>query len=266
MATVHPTAIVAAEAQLAASVDVGPYVVIEGDVAIGANTSIGPFCRLSGPCMIGSDNRFYGHSSIGGESQDKKGQDGALVIGDRNYVREFVTINRATAADKRTVIGSDNWIMAYCHVAHECRLGDRVVMGNLSQIAGHVELADGVIMGGGALVHQNLRIGELAILGGATGARQDVPPYANFTVTPGRVSVSVNKVGLSRAGLDAHSKTIAAAFKILYHEGNTLAKARERITELAVEHAILAPLAQFLDTLGPYGIVRPHQFGLAGEE
>ena len=265
MPNVHPTSILGKGVKLAETAVVGPHVVIDGDVSIGAGTTIGPACMIHGPAVIGEDNVFHGQSSIGGASQDKKGDGGALRIGDRNNVREFVTLNRATKAAKSTVIGSDNWIMAYGHVAHECTVGDRTVIGNLCQLGGHVQLGDGAIMGGGALVHQNCRVGQLAIVGGATAVRQDVPPYANYAALPGKVGVGVNKIALERAGRAEDYKPVAAAYKVLYRDGLTLVQAIEKISQLAREHGALQPLVDFLVGVGSYGIVRPRRYGAGGD-
>ena len=257
MGSIHPTAIIDKEAQIDASVEVGPYCVVAGKVSIGKNCKLGPFTLINGPTTIGANNHFYAHASIGGDSQDKKGNEGSLEIGDNNLVREFVTINRGTSADTKTQVGSNNWIMAYSHIAHECIIGDNTVIANACQLAGHVSIASNAILGGGVLIHQFCRVGNLAIIGGGTVLRLDVPPYANYTETANTTSVGINKVGLARAGKEDEVEIINTAFKLLYRKGLSLEDAKTAITKLSSDHDSLKILSSFLADKSVHGIVRP---------
>lgn len=257
MATVHPAAVVDSAAQLADSVSVGPFCVIGPQVTIGADTQLGPGCVVHGPTEIGSGNQFHGNATIGGASQAKKGAAGRLRIGDGNVVREYVTINRGSDADAITVVGHNNWLMACSHVAHDCIVGDDTVIANAVLLGGEVSVASKAILGGGAAFHQHCRVGTLAIIGGATVVRQDVPPYANYTVADSRVTLGINKIGLERAGHGAAVATIKSAYAVLYHQGLRLEEAVTKLTELATAEPLLEPLAQFVAAPSKYGLVRP---------
>jgi len=178
---IDPTARISPDALIADGVEIGPYTTIEARVEIGKDTKIGPYCLIQGPTTIGSGCTITGYASIGTPPQDHsyKGEDTKLVIGNGNTIREFVTINRGTLKDKGiTTIGSGNLIMAYCHVAHDCVVGDHVVMGNLATLAGHVEIHDRAIIGGLSAVHQFTRIGACSIVGGGSMVSLDIIPYA----------------------------------------------------------------------------------------
>ncbi|MGH8091279.1 MAG: acyl-ACP--UDP-N-acetylglucosamine O-acyltransferase, partial [Rudaea sp.] len=165
---IHPTALVDASAKLGANVSVGPYAVIGAEVEIGDGTTIGPHAVIQGPTRIGRDNRIWQFASVGAEPQDKKfrGERSELVIGDRNTIREFVTINRGTGGGAgATRVGDDNWLLAYTHIAHDCHVGSHCVFSNNATLAGHVEIGDHVILSGFAGVHQFCRVGEHAFLG-----------------------------------------------------------------------------------------------------
>ena len=260
MATIHPSALVDANVSLSPGVVVGAHCVLEGEITIGADTVIGPGCVMRGPAQIGAANTFHAHCSIDA-SQDKKqqGAGGAVVLGDHNTVREFCTLHRATGEDATTVLGDRNWLMAYSHVAHDCVVGNDTVLGNLVQLGGHVEVADRAILGGGVLVHQWCRIGTLAIVGGGTAVRQDITPYANFTVLPHKTVVAVNKIGLERAGRTADIDTITSAYRILYQQGLALAEALKRLRELATTDPVLESLVNFVATVGTSGLARPRR-------
>lgn len=201
---IHPTAIVDPGARLGDGVAVGAYSIIGDDVEIGPDTVIGPHVVIVGPSMIGRENRIFQFSSIGEAPQDKKyrGEQSRLVIGDRNVIREFVTLNRGTEDDNNeTVIGSDNLFMAYTHVAHDCIVGDHTVFANAASISGHVRVGSHAILGGFTSVHQFAQIGAHAFLGLGSVVTQDIPPFT--TAAGNRVKViGINKEGLKRRGFD----------------------------------------------------------------
>jgi UDP-N-acetylglucosamine acyltransferase len=219
---IDPTARISPEAILAEGVEVGPYSTIEARVEIGPNTKIGPYCLVQGPTVIGAGNTFTGYASVGTPPQDHsyKGEDTRLVIGDSNTFREFVTINRGTVKDRQvTTIGSGNLVMAYCHVAHDCVLGDHIVMGNLATLAGHVEIQDRAIIGGLAAVHQFARIGAFAIIGGGSMVSLDIIPYAKASGDRAGL-FGVNTIGLKRGGFAPEQiKNVERAYRMLLKQG-----------------------------------------------
>ena len=233
---IHPTAIVAPGARIHDDVEVGPYSVIGDDVEIGAGTVIGPHVVVRGPTVIGRANRIFQFSSIGEEPQDKKyaGEPTRLVIGDGNTIREGVTINRGTAQDRgETTLGDDNWIMAYVHIAHDCVLGDHIILANNVTLAGHCHVGDWAIFGGFAGLHQFCRVGAHAFLGKYAGLSQDVPAYVMVAGTPAAPR-GINSEGLKRRGFTAAQiANIKQAYKVLYRSGLKLAEARARLEELA---------------------------------
>jgi UDP-N-acetylglucosamine acyltransferase len=246
---IHPTAIVHPRAAIAAGVSIGAYSVIGEHVEIGEGTLIGPHVVIEGRTRIGAQNRIFAFSSIGGPPQDKKygGEATSLEIGDRNTIREFCTLNCGTAQDAGvTRIGSDNWIMAYVHIAHDCQVGDHTIFANVATLAGHVRVGDYAILGGFTGAHQFVSIGAHSMTGVATVLLQDLPPYvtaAGNTAKP----FGINSEGLKRRGFDA--KTMAAikkAYKTLYRSGLTLAEARKKIAAQAATHPELRLLVEFL--------------------
>jgi UDP-N-acetylglucosamine acyltransferase len=199
---IHPTAIIDPAARLGDGVEVGAYSIIGADVEIGAGTVIGPHVVIMGPSIIGSDNRIFQFSSIGEQPQDKKyrGEQSRLVLGDRNIIREFVTLNRGTADDNNeTVIGSDNLFMAYSHVAHDCIVGDHTVFANAASVSGHVRVGSYAILGGFTSVHQFTQIGDRAFVGLGSVVTQDIPPFSTAAGNRAKV-VGINKEGLKRKG------------------------------------------------------------------
>ena len=173
-------AVISPQAHIAADVEIGPFTIIGANVVIGARTWIGPHVVVNGPTSIGADNKIFQFTSLGDAPQDKKykGEPTRLEIGDRNIFREFVTVNRGTTHDKGvTRIGNNNLLMAYAHVAHDCVVGNEIVMANCCTLGGHVELGDWVIMGGLSAVHQHTKVGAHAFLAHNTAVTRDVPPY-----------------------------------------------------------------------------------------
>jgi UDP-N-acetylglucosamine acyltransferase len=236
MSHIHPTALVSSQAQLADDVSVGAYTLIGPDVSIGAGSRIGAHCVIEGHTRIGRDNQIFQFSSIGAAPQDMKyaGEPTELIIGDRNTIREFCTFNTGTVQDGgATRIGSDNWIMAYVHIAHDCQLGDHIILANNATLAGHVHLADWVFIGGLTGIHQFVKIGAHAMAGFASAVTQDVPPFMTVDGNPLAVH-GFNVVGLRRRGFTAERIAVVKQMhKLLYRQSKTLAQATEEIAALA---------------------------------
>ena len=254
--SIHPTALIAPTASLGTNVSVGAYTVIDGDVEIGDGTSVGHHCVITGHTKIGRDNRIFHSVSIGEANQDKKynGEPTRTLIGDRNTIREFCTINRGTVQDKAvTTVGNDNWLMAYVHVAHDCVVGDNTTMANCTQLAGHVHIGDWAVLGGFTGVHQYVHIGAHAMCGVSSVVLMDIPPYVTAGGNP-LSAAGINAEGLKRRGFSADGiAAIKRAYKILYRSGLTFAEAKEQLAkETAVE---LKLLTDFLST-STRGIVR----------
>ena len=262
MARIHPTAIVDPSAELAPDVEVGPYAVVGPYVRVGEGTTIGPHAVVEGHTTIGRDNRIFQFASIGAAPQDKKysGEPTRLEIGDRNTFREFVTINRGTVQDAGvTRIGSDNWVMAYVHVAHDCIVGDHVTFANSTNLAGHVEVGDWVTLGGFTGVHQFCKIGAHVMTGVGSVVLQDIPP---FVMASGNSATAhgINSEGLKRRGFSADQiNRLRRAYRTLYRSGLTLDEARARLAEEATADDVaaeaLALLSGFLSRV-TRGIVR----------
>jgi UDP-N-acetylglucosamine acyltransferase len=214
MKMIHPTAIIHPQAKLGANVRVGPYAVIDADVELGADCTVGPHVYLTGVTKIGSGNKFHAGCIIGDAPQDLKYQDEPtrIVIGDNNVFREHVTVNRATKPAEATVVGSHNFIMANAHIAHNCVVGNHVIIANGTPLGGHVTVQDRAFLSGNCLVHQFCRVGTLAIMQGGSGISKDLPP---FTVARGNNRIcGLNVVGLRRAGYSAADRL---ELKMLYH-------------------------------------------------
>ena len=197
---IHPTAIIDPSAQLGENVSVGAFSIIGADVIIGDGCWIGPHVVISGPTIIGKENKFYQFCSIGEAPQDLKyaGEPTLLEIGERNVIREYVTFSRGTVTGLgKTSIGSDSSFMAYCHVAHDCIVGNKVVMANAASLAGHVEVGDSAILGGFTSVHQFTQIGTQAFSGQGSVITQDIPPFTTASGNRAR-SIGINKEGLKR--------------------------------------------------------------------
>lgn len=232
---IHPTAVIHPQAEIGPNVTIGPYSVIEAEVTIGANNQIGPHVVISGPTNIGSGNRIFPGAVIGLEPQDLKyrGAKSRVKIGNNNIIREYVTINRATAEGEVTVIGDQNLLMAYVHVAHNCAIANKVVIANNVALAGHVSIESKAVIGGVLGVHQFVHIGTLAMVGGMSRIDRDVPPYMLVEGNPGRVR-SLNFVGLKRTGMTPDEiKLLKEAFRLLYNSQYTLNQALEQLSTLS---------------------------------
>lgn len=248
---IDPRAVVDSSARLAAGVTVGAFSVIGPQVEIGAGTWIGPHAVIQGPTRIGRDNRIFQFASIGGIPQDKKygGEPTWLEIGDRNTFFEFVTVNRGTAQDKgRTIVGNDNWIMAYVHIAHDCLLSDNVILANNTTLAGHVTIEDWAILGGFTKVHQFCRIGAHSFTGMNVDITRDIPPYVIVSGTPVEPH-GINTEGLQRRGFTAEQiRNIKSAYRILYRSELRLEEVLERLREPAATQPEVARMLKFLET------------------
>jgi UDP-N-acetylglucosamine acyltransferase len=229
---IHSTAIIHPSAQLDAGVSVGPYSIIGEQVKIGAGTQVGAHVVIERWTEIGRDNQIFQFASVGAAPQDLKykGEETWLVLGDRNRIREFATLHRGTPdGGGRTVVGSDNLFMAYSHVAHDCRVHNRVVMANAATLAGHVEVEDNAILGGLMAIHQFCRIGCHTMISGGAMIAQDIPPY---TIAQGdrAKTIGINLVGLKRRGFpEATIRGIKNAYRLMFRSGLRLEAALERI-------------------------------------
>jgi UDP-N-acetylglucosamine acyltransferase len=239
MTQVHPTAIVDAQAELADDVSIGPYAIIGPQVKIGAGTTVGAHAIIGGRTTIGCRNRIFPHAALGGEPQDKKyrGEDTELIVGDDNTIREFCTFNTGTVQGGGiTRVGSDNWVMAYVHIAHDCLLGDHCILANNASLAGHSIVGDWVILGGLTGVHQFVRIGAHAMTGGASLLLQDLPPYVICQGNPAAPH-GLNSEGLKRRGFAPEAVgLLRRAYKAIYREGLTAAEATASIARMADEN------------------------------
>ncbi len=217
-ALIHPTAVINKNARIHPTVRIEPYAVIGNQVSIGANTVVGSHAIIDGLTTIGKDNQIFPGAAIGLEPQDLKykGANSEVIIGDRNRIREYVTINRATNEGEATIIGDDNLLMAYSHVGHNCIIKNEVVIANSVAIAGHVQIESMAIISGVLGIHQFVCIGRLAMVGGMSRISRDVPPYMNVEGNPARVR-SLNLIGLKRRGVSREEiRQLKEAFSLLY--------------------------------------------------
>jgi len=242
---IHPTAVIDAGAEIGADCEVGPYCVIGAGVVLGDGCWLQHHVSLTGPSRFGKGNRLFAFCSLGQQSQDLKyaGEPTHLEVGDENTFREFVTVNRGTAPGAFTRIGSRGNFLAYCHIAHDCTVGDDVIFSNNGTLAGHVTVEDYVVLGGLTAVHQFCRLGRHAMTGGCSKIVQDVPPYMIADGNPARVR-GINKVGLERQGHGADvMRSLKEAYRFLYRSDLNVAQAVERMrSELPdipeIEHLI----------------------------
>ena len=234
MTLIHPTAVVHPDATIHPTVQIGPYAVIGEHVQIGAGTTVGAHAILDGWTEIGERNQIYPGAAIGLAPQDLKydGDRSWVKIGDDNCIREYVTVNRATGSDEATVIGNNNLLMAYVHVAHNCIIENRAIIANYVAFAGHVYVESGARVSGVLGVHQFVRIGRMAMVGGMSRIDRDVPPYMTVEGNPARVR-SLNAIGLKRAGLTSEDMSILKkAFRMLYRSPMTFREAVEALQTL----------------------------------
>ena len=254
---IHPSAIVHPSAQLGAGCEVGPYCVIGPGVVLGEGCWLQSHVVIDGPSRIGKENRFFSFGSIGQRTQDLKyaGEPTYLEVGDGNTFREFVTVNRGTAPESKTTIGSRGNFLAYCHIAHDCTVGDDVIFSNNGTLAGHVEVEHHVVLGGLTAVHQFCRLGAHAMTGGCSKIVQDVPPYLIADGNPAKVR-TVNKVGLERHGFtEADVRGVKECYRILYRQNLNVAQAVEQIRSSVEDSPVIEKFVAFI-TNSPRGIIK----------
>jgi len=255
---IHATAIVHPGAKIADGVEIGPYAVIGEHVEIDAGSRVGPHAVITGHTRIGRDNQIFQFVSLGEIPQDKKyaGEPTRLEIGDRNVIREFCTFNCGTAQDVGvTRIGNDNWIMAYCHIAHDCQVGNHTIFANNAQIAGHVHVEDYAILGGFTVVHQFCHIGAHTITAMGTILLKDIPTYVTASGNPAEPH-GLNVEGMKRRGFTSQTiQQLRRAYKTLYKSGFTLEEAKTALTQQLAECPEITPLLAFLSA-SERGIIR----------
>jgi len=232
--TIHKTAIVSKKTQIANDVIIGPYTVIEDDVIIGQGTEISSNARIFSGTTIGAGCKVHMGASLGGEPQDLacKGEKSYLIIGDKNTFREHTTVHRGTAKGSSTVIGDKNYFMCLSHVAHNCAIGNNVIICNNALLGGYVEVEEKAFVSGGCLIHQFVRIGTLAMIGGGVRLNKDFPPF--MSTGNDNVVTAYNVIGLRRAGTSIQArKEIKEAFRLLYHGGLNQNQALDKFAKIA---------------------------------
>ncbi|MGD2129734.1 MAG: acyl-ACP--UDP-N-acetylglucosamine O-acyltransferase [Lysobacterales bacterium] len=251
MSRIHPTALVDPSARLADDVEVGAFSIVGPKVTIGSGCWIGSHVVLTGRTTLGKNNRIFQFASIGEEPQDKKyaGEDTELVIGDDNTIRELCTFSRGTTqGGGKTIIGNRNWIMACVHIAHDCVLGDDIIMANNASLAGHVTVGDWAILSGYSLIHQFCTVGEHSFTSFASHVNQSIPPFVTVSGEKARAK-GINSEGLKRRGYTSEQiQQVRRAYKVLYRSGLRLEDARGKLEEMARDHEEIRPLISFLDT------------------
>ena len=257
---IHPTALVSPGAVIGNGSTIGPYSVIGEEVEIGSDCNIHNHVVITGKCRIGKKNTFHSHSVIGGLSQDLKysSEPTFLEIGDSNNFREFVTINRGTEPDSKTIVGSYGNFLAYSHIAHDCVVGDHVIFSNNGTLAGHVQMGDYAILGGLTAVHQFCRIGKHAITGGCSKIVQDVPPFMVADGNPAEIR-SINSIGLQRRGFSQEQiKSLKDAYKIIFLRNLTISDAVTQLKEMAAQYSENSPIKELIDFVvsSERGIIR----------
>lgn len=254
---IHPTAMVDPEAQIAPDVEIGPYAVIEGPVRIGAGTKIWPHAYLTAPLEIGRGCQIHVGAVLGHLHQAlREPQAGGVRIGDRAIIREYATIHRASKSGTWTTVGSETLLMGFTHVAHDCRVGSRVIIANGTLLAGHVTVEDRAVISGHVAVHQFVRIGTLAMIGGVARVIKDVPPY--FLAKGDSEVWAINSVGLKRAGIPAESQAkIRAAYRFLYRAGLNTTQALKAIQAMEEIPPEVHHLVRFIQE-SQRGICRHH--------
>ena len=244
---IHPTAIVSSEARLEEGVEIGPYSIIGSDVNIGKNTIIGPHVVIDSQTDIGVGCRIFQFSSIGAVPQDLKfkGEATRTIIGNYNTIREYVTIHRATSADIGvTIMGDHNLLMAYCHIAHNCKLGNRIVMANAANLAGHIHIEDNAIIGGLTGIHQFTRIGAHCIIGGCSAVAKDVPPFVMASGNMAKL-YGLNMIGLKRRNFSPETiQSLKQAYRLVFRSSLLLKTA---IAKVKAEVVDIPEVRQFVD-------------------
>lgn len=258
MNMIHKTALVSSTAEIGSGVEIGPYAVIGDTVQIGNDTTVGSHVVIEGYTRIGEQCKIFQFCSLGAVPQDLKFKDERteLIIGNNNTVREFVTINRGTpGGGGKTVLGNNNFLMAYAHVAHDCQIGNHVIIANAASLAGHIHIEDCAIIGGLVGIHQFVHIGCYAIIGGLTGVSKDVPPYM-MAVGERAKLYGVNLIGLKRRGFPPDViRELKTAYRIIFRSGLTVKKAFEKVDEENLTSAEVKHLVDFIKN-SKRGVIR----------
>jgi UDP-N-acetylglucosamine acyltransferase len=251
MSNIHPTAIIEEGARIHETATIGAYTLVGPKVTIGPDCWIGPHVVITGRTTIGARTKIFQFASIGEEPQDKKygGEDTELIIGEDTYIRELCTFSRGTVqGGGKTIIGSNNWIMACVHIAHDCILGDNIIMANNTSLAGHVTVGDWAILSGYSLIHQFCTVGEHSFTSFASHVNQSIPPYVTVSGEKARAK-GVNTEGLRRRGFTPEQiQQVRRAYKVLYRQGLPLDEARQKLEEMATDSDEIQPLIEFLDS------------------
>ena len=255
---IHPSAVVSPRAKIGEGVTIGPYSIIGEKVTVGRDTIIGSHVVIDGSTVIGGKNRIYPFVSIGLPPQDigYEGEDTRVIIGDENTIREFVTINRATTKqDRVTIIGNGSYLMAYAHIAHDCILGNSVIMSNAATLGGHIEIGDKAIVGGLVAIHQFVRIGAYAFIGGKTVTGKDIPPFMMASGDRAKL-YGLNTRGLKREGFSQEKiDNLKKAYQIIWRDHHLLPEALERVRREIPPFEELQMLLDFLVS-SKRGVVR----------
>lgn len=256
---IHPTAIVSSDAELAEDVVIEPYSIVGPKVTIGAGTVVGPHVIIDGRTTIGRRNQISPFAVIGSPPQDitYKGEDTGVLIGDDNIIREYVTIHRGShRGEGLTCIGDGNFLMAYAHIAHDCRLGNKVIMANAATLGGHVPVGDGAVIGGIVAVHQFVRVGEYSCIGGFSGVRMDIPPYMLAANAAAKL-FGPNIIGLKRNGFSDESiQALKKCYRIVFRSGLTIREAAEKSRQEIGPLPEIERLIEFLSNGSKRGITR----------
>jgi UDP-N-acetylglucosamine acyltransferase len=248
MPSIHPSAIVHPKATIGAGCEIGPYCVIGEHVKLGAKCKLHSHVVVDGYAKLGKENEIFPFACIGLKTQDLKWKGGVtrVEIGDHNTFREYVTIHSATGNDEVTRVGSHNHILAYCHIAHNCLLGNHIIMSNVATLAGHVTVEDYAVIGGLAAVHQFCRIGKMAMIGGCSKVVQDVPPFMMGDGNPAETR-TINKIGMERHGVSEKAQSaLRQAYKILFREGLTVRNAVDKVEKKLAGHKEIQHLVEFI--------------------
>ena len=251
MSRIHDKALVDPAAEIADDVEIGPFSVIGPKVKIGPGSWVGPHVVITGRTTIGKNTRIFQFASMGEEPQDKKyaGEDTELIIGDDNTIRELCTFSRGTSqGDGKTIIGNNNWIMACVHIAHDCQLGDNIIMANNASLAGHVTVGNWAILSGYSLIHQFCTVGEHSFTSFASHVNQSIPPYVTVSGEKAKAR-GVNIEGLKRRGYSKDQiQQVRRAYRVLYRSELPLEEARLKLDKMAIEHDEIKPWVDFLET------------------
>lgn len=248
MASIHPTAIVDPAAELGADVEIGPFAIVEAGARLGDGVKLGPRVVIRTHTTLGAGTTVDVGAVLGGPAQDLKctTDETFLEIGERNTIREYVTIHRSNHEGGTTRIGDDNLFMAFVHLGHDVVVGNRTMLANLATVAGHCQLDDRAVMGGNSVLHQRVRVGEMAMLGGMSGASEDIPPYSLATGIPCEVK-GINVVGLRRNGVDHEARgALKTALQILYRSGKNRLQALDEVAEAVPQVPEVVRLLEFV--------------------